>query len=77
LKRLYGERLFSRRFDAISVEMWMKAQHSNIWLIWATYRTFAAQPFRIYTNQKSFYQKNIYKNPKIEKVKSRVFVLMI
>jgi hypothetical protein len=36
LKRLFGERLFSRRFDAISVEMWMKALLSNIWLSWAT-----------------------------------------
>lgn len=36
LKRLFGERLFSRRFDAIIVEVWMKALISNIWLNWAT-----------------------------------------
>ena len=35
LKRLFGERLFSRRFDAITVEVWLKALLSNIWLGWS------------------------------------------
>lgn len=32
LKRLFGDRLFSRRFDAIAVEAWIKAFLSNLWL---------------------------------------------
>ncbi len=36
LKRLFGERLFSRRFEAMNVELWLKAQLSNLWLKWAT-----------------------------------------
>lgn len=34
LKRLFGERLFSRRFDAMQVELWLKARLSNLWLKW-------------------------------------------
>lgn len=36
LKRVFGERLFSRRFDALIVEVWMKALLGNIWLKWAS-----------------------------------------
>ncbi|MCB1134667.1 MAG: IS5 family transposase [Chlamydiia bacterium] len=36
LKKVFGERLFSRRFDALVVEVWMKALLSNIWIKWAS-----------------------------------------
>lgn len=41
LKRLFGGRLFSRRFDALSVEMRQRALAGNIWISCATQRTFA------------------------------------
>lgn len=40
LKRLFGERLFSRQFRAMNVELWFKALISNMWLKWGSIQGF-------------------------------------